>query len=36
MDGMSITIGDFNNDNYFDIYSTNIEEGNKFLSIMVI
>ena len=30
MDGMSITIGDFNNDNYFDIYSTNIEEGNKF------
>ena len=30
MDAMSVTIGDFNNDQYFDIYSTNLEEGNKF------
>ena len=30
MDGMSVSIGDFNNDLYYDIYSTNLEEGNKF------
>ena len=30
MDAMSVTIGDFNNDQYFDIYSTNLDEGNKF------
>ena len=27
---MSVTPGDFNNDTYFDIYSTNLEDGNKF------
>ena len=30
MDAMSVTPGDFNNDTYFDIYSTNLEDGNKF------
>ena len=30
MDGMSVSITDFNNDLFFDIYSTNLEEGNKF------
>ena len=29
MDAMSVTVGDFNNDSFFDIYSTNLEEGNK-------
>ncbi len=31
MDGMSVTAGDFNNDQYLDIYITNIPEGNKLL-----
>ena len=31
MDAMSVTVGDFNNDSFFDIYSTNLEEGNKYL-----
>ena len=29
MDGMSVTAGDFNNDQHLDIYITNIPEGNK-------
>lgn len=31
MDGMSVTIGDYNNDQNLDIYITNIPEGNKLL-----
>jgi len=30
-DGMSTTIGDFNNDGWFDVYITNIQAGNFFL-----
>ena len=29
MNGMSVSVNDYNNDGYFDIYSTNIEVGNK-------
>ena len=29
MDAMSVTIGDFNNDQFYDIYSTNLVEGSK-------
>ncbi len=31
MDGMSVTAGDYNGDQYLDIYITNIPEGNKLL-----
>ncbi len=31
MDGMSVTTGDYNSDQYLDIYITNIPEGNKLL-----
>ena len=29
MDAMSVTVGDFNNDQFYDIYSTNLVEGSK-------
>ena len=29
MDAMSVTVGDYNNDGYYDIYSTNLEDGSK-------
>ena len=29
MDGMSVTVGDINNDTYFDIYSTNLDLSSK-------
>ena len=34
MNAMSVTIGDFNNDGYFDIYSTNIDTSKLFVNNM--
>ncbi|MBT8273239.1 MAG: VCBS repeat-containing protein [Bacteroidia bacterium] len=31
IDAMSVTVGDYNNDGWFDIYITNLPEGNSFL-----